>query len=106
MRGADLSKKYCSSIQYLFILGVFTLCHSGAASLTGATKSWLKRVVAVSALTRESTLCYVNNVQSLARAATRGSALRTPVVAGGGREAVHGKDELSARADAAGDRQG
>ena len=27
------------------ILGVFTLCHSGAASLTGATKSWLKRVV-------------------------------------------------------------
>ncbi|MDX7521043.1 hypothetical protein SJ511_23990, partial [Klebsiella pneumoniae] len=34
-----------SSIQYLFILGVFTLCHSGAASLTGATKSWLKRVV-------------------------------------------------------------
>ncbi|EMH93804.1 hypothetical protein MTE1_3298 [Klebsiella pneumoniae JHCK1] len=45
MRGADLSKKYCSSIQYLSILGVFTLCHSGAASLTGATKSWLKRVV-------------------------------------------------------------
>ena len=40
---------------------------------------------AVSALTPEvSTLCYVNNVQSLARAATRGSALRTPVVAGGG----------------------
>ncbi|PLP31288.1 hypothetical protein CWM88_15190 [Klebsiella pneumoniae] len=45
MRGADLSKKHCSSIQYLSILGVFTLCHSGAASLTGATKSWLKRVV-------------------------------------------------------------
>ncbi|AWX85147.1 hypothetical protein CWN40_03715 [Klebsiella quasipneumoniae] len=42
---ADLSKKYCSSIQYLSILGVFTVCHSGAASLTGATKSWLKRVV-------------------------------------------------------------
>ncbi|AYJ91808.1 hypothetical protein D9K64_00160 [Klebsiella pneumoniae] len=32
-------------LQYLSILGVFTLCHSGAASLTGATKSWLKRVV-------------------------------------------------------------
>ncbi|AUU96747.1 TPA: hypothetical protein MIM87_02180 [Klebsiella variicola] len=36
---------HCSYIQYLSILGVFTLCHSGAASLTGATKSWLKRVV-------------------------------------------------------------
>ncbi|PLD60551.1 hypothetical protein B6I57_24310 [Klebsiella quasipneumoniae] len=44
-RAADLSKKYCSSIQYLSILGVFMVCHSGAASLTGATKSWLKRVV-------------------------------------------------------------
>ena len=45
MAGANLSKKYCSYIQYLSILDVFTLCHSGAASLTGATKSWLKRVV-------------------------------------------------------------
>ncbi len=32
--------------------------------------------------------------------------LRTPVVAGGGPEAVRGKDELSARAAYAGDRQG
>ncbi len=57
MRGADLSKKYCSSIQCLSILGVFTLCHSGGRKFDRRNEVLAETGGAVSALTpREHTV--------------------------------------------------
>ncbi len=107
MRGADLSKKYCSSIQYLFILGVFTLCHSGAASLTGATKSPAETGGAVSALTpREHTVLRQQRAVTGPRGNAWFSAAHPCRCRRRAGKPFMERTNYRPRADAAGDRQG